>query len=316
MQSINAFSLASDVSAWLTNSRHPRILHVFDRACNLINERREVLSIVTPQIGNGPFNLVVEDDVCFSEHLNNQSPISIRPNQLNLGDLSINTADAKLWSPRPNWETLYTRRDDILDHLMSLRASDSERSNPLANFETSSSSGIASSQRASALLSMTLPFTNYQSPISSSLISSLANADLPSSLSAAYQLAGLGIGLTPAGDDFILGAVLAAWIIHPLEVASVLAEEITNTAAPLTTSLSAAWLRSAGRGEAGILWHNFFNALSTGDTSAIQLQITKLLSIGHTSGADALAGFFGTFFALNSLLLPNSQEKQVYVIQR
>ena len=66
---------------------------------------------------------------------------------------------------------------------------------------------------------------------------------------------------------------------------------MTNVAAPLTTSLSAAWLRSAGRGEAGILWHEFFDALSLGDSSAIQLQITKLLSIGHTSGADALAGF-------------------------
>ena len=70
MISVNAVSLAPDARDWLANSRHPRILHVFDRACNLINERREILSIVTQQIGNGAFNLVVEDDVLFSEHLN------------------------------------------------------------------------------------------------------------------------------------------------------------------------------------------------------------------------------------------------------
>jgi len=40
MQSINALSLALDAREWLTNSRHPRTLHVFDHACNLINERR------------------------------------------------------------------------------------------------------------------------------------------------------------------------------------------------------------------------------------------------------------------------------------
>ena len=151
-----------------------------------------------------------------------------------------------------------------------------------------------------------LPITNYESPISSlqslasnlqfsnSLISAFANADLPSSLTAAQKLAGLGIGLTPAGDDFILGAVLAAWIIHPPEIARVLAKEVTDVAAPLTTSLSAAWLRSAGRGEAGVLWHNFFDDLISADTNAIQESLDKILSVGETSGADALAGFIGT----------------------
>ena len=50
MKSINAYPLASNARDWRANSRHPRILHVFDRACNLINERREVLSIVTRKI--------------------------------------------------------------------------------------------------------------------------------------------------------------------------------------------------------------------------------------------------------------------------
>jgi len=292
MQSIHALSLAPDVNDWLVNSRQPRILHVFDHACNLINEHREVLSIVTPQIGNGPFNLVIDGDVLFSDHLSLQSQISIFPNQLRLGDLTIHTGDAKLWPPRPDWKRLHAKKDYILEQILSLRASDIERGK--LHFRE----GIASSQRVIALLATTgtqLPITNYQ--FYNSLGSALASVDVPSSLTAAQQLAGLGIGLTPAGDDFIMGAILAAWIIHPFEVASVLAEEITRIAAPLTTSLSAAWLKSAGRGEAGIFWHDFFDALSSGDSFAIQLQFTKLLSIGHTSGADALAGFFGVFIS-------------------
>ena len=67
-----------------------------------------------------------------------------------------------------------------------------------------------------------------------------------------------------------------------------------NTAARLNTSLSAAWLRSAGMGEEGILWHEFFDALVAGNTFDIQLRITKLLSAVETSGADALVGFTGT----------------------
>ncbi len=262
MKSINTLSLVPDVNRWLANSRHPRILHIFDRACNLINEHREVLSIVTPQIGNGPFNLVVEDEVLFSNHLNLESPISISANQLILGNLTIHTAGAKIWSPRPDWERSHAHQDLIL--------------NQLTQF----------------------PIVNYQPALPISLLSSfsaaIATADLPSAFATARRLAGLGIGLTPAGDDFILGAVLAAWIIHPAEIASVLAKEVTNIAAPLTTSLSAAWLRSAGKGEAGILWHHFFNALISVDPAQLQNSLCKILGVGETSGADALAGFLGT----------------------
>jgi len=275
----SAFTLTQAVVVWLASSAHPRILHIFDRACNLINEHREVLSIVTPQIGNGPFNLVIPgprksavmspgfevrlktSEVSFNE-LNLRSQISCSPSQLILGNLIIHTADANLWNSRPNWERLHARKADIINQLTEL---------PSTNYY--------------------LPITNYQSLLSNSLLASIAIADLPSSLTAARQLAGLGQGLTPSGDDFIMGAIYAAWIIHPPEIAGTLGTRVANTAASLTTSLSAAWLKSAGKGEAGILWHEFFNALTT--STNIQLPITQLLSIGETSGADALAGFMG-----------------------
>lgn len=266
MPSIDAVSIAPPAREWLADSRQARVLHVFDRACNLINERGEVLSIVTQQIGNGPFNLVIQDDILFSDHLNVQSPISIRENQLNLGTLTINTDTASLWCSRPDWEMLHAGKEGIINQLPNLREWIRECAHPNGS-----------------------PISN--SPISNSLISSITTIDLQSSGNSARGLAGLGQGLTPAGDDFILGAVFAAWIIHPSDVARIIAEATTNAAAPLTTSLSAAWLRAAGRGEAGILWHLFFGVLTSGDRMAIQECTERLLAVGHTSGADALSGF-------------------------
>jgi len=277
MRSINAFFLTLDVHAWLENSRHPRILHVFDHACNLINERREVLSIVTPQIGNGPFNLVVDKDILFSEHLTAESPVAVNDNELILGDLTINKTNASLWNPCPDWKVLHGKRQEILDQLTQLQ---------LTNYLVRGLDCLRLDHRG-------LSITRYQ--FSNSLLSALANSDLPSSITIAKQLAGLGQGLTPAGDDFMMGAIYAAWIIHPPEVAGVFAEEIADTAAPLTTSLSAAWLRSAGKGEAGILWHEFFDALNSSDRAQIQESMNKILDVGETSGADALAGFIGSF---------------------
>jgi len=50
-------------------------------------------------------------------------------------------------------------------------------------------------------------------------------------------------------------------------------------------------------GEAGILWHEFFEALTGADTVRIQTTMVKILAVGETSGADALKGFIGTFIS-------------------
>jgi hypothetical protein len=92
-----------------------------------------------------------------------------------------------------------------------------------------------------------------------------------------------------------MGALHAAWILHPRHVATLLAQGVAESAAPLTTSLSAAWIRSAGRGEAGIRWHELFESLTIGDEIRIKESIEKILAVGETSGADALAGFAGVF---------------------
>jgi hypothetical protein len=279
---LTALSLAPDVNDWLAKSQHPRILHVFDHACNLVNERGEVLSIVTRQIGNGPFNLVVAGDVCFSDHIHLESPISTFQNHMTVGSVTILMDHAKSWSPRPDWEELHIQREKILAHLTQLQITNQRNG------------GLDAERSTTISLQSPTSILQFFNSLLSNLSSALANKDISTAKDVTSKLAGLGQGLTPSGDDFILGAMYATWIIHPPEMARNLAEEITNNAAPLTTSLSAAWLRSAGRGEAGVLWHDFFNALFIGDSSAIQLQITNLLSMGHTSGADALAGFIGT----------------------
>lgn len=258
---MNALFLTPTVNNWLANSSRPRILHVFEQACNLINERGEVLSIVTPEIGNGPFNLVIDEPIVFSKYLDVESQIAFDINRLKLGEITIDTESATLWSACPDWKMLHTDKDKILGQLRSLSPA------------------------------------NYHPLLPNALIvnlfSALARADISTALRLAPKLAGLGAGLTPAGDDFILGAILAVWVIHSQEIAKLIAEEITNTAAPLTTSLSAAWLRSAGRGEAGILWHQFFDVLISSNNLRIEEAINNILAVGETSGADALAGFNG-----------------------
>lgn len=279
MKNVLARSLTPAVNAWLTNTHNPRILHVFGPACNLINECREVLSIVTPQIGNGPFNLVLEEGLIFTKYLNAHSTVSIEKNKLRMDDVVVQIDYAKEWLPRPNWEKFHVQKIEITKQAGQI---------PIPNSQFSSTNPL------------TTIFTN-----------ALVDSDVSSAKAIASKLSGLGSGLTPSGDDFILGALYAAWIIHPPEWMQTLAKEIAETAAPATTSLSAAWLRSAGRGEAGMLWHDFFDTLLL-PYADLQPSIAKLSSIGETSGADALAGFFGVFTAFNERM-PNAVTNRAFL---
>ncbi|MBL8090284.1 MAG: DUF2877 domain-containing protein [Anaerolineales bacterium] len=256
MQYINALSLTNISTNWINNSDQPKILHVFDEVCNLINEKREILSIVNADIGNGPFSLVIKEPVSFTKHLDVHSKISIEDKQIKVGDLAISFGYAQAWNPMPRWEEIRKNKDEIINHL-SLLQIDHEN-------ET------------------ILQFAN-------SLSSAIINADIPTIKNISSKLAGLGIGLTPAGDDFLMGAMYAAWMIHPEKIAKQISEEIANVATPLTTSLSGAWLKSAAKGEAGELWHDFFEALIEDEN--IYLPLSKIISVGETSGSDALMGF-------------------------
>lgn len=262
MHLTKALFLTSAVSDWLSHSRHTRILHIFDRACNLINEHGDVLSIVAPEIGNGPFNLVIEDDLNFAEHCNVDSFILGQDRDLQIGNITIHLSEAKQWSARPDWEGISAKRAVILRQLSQLRIPNDR---PL-----------------------------IPPDLVSAFSTAVATADLATAIAAAKKLAGLGSGLTPSGDDFIIGSLYAAWILHPPKTAGILAETVASSAAPLTTSLSAAWLRAAGRGEAGIQWHDFLDALLSTDLPWRQVAMENILATGATSGADALFGFIDT----------------------
>lgn len=282
MRPINAISVTSDVYRWLTYSSRPRVLHIFDHTCNLINERGEVLSIVTSRIGNGPFNVLVDTNILFSKDIYVESQVTVLDSQLRVGNLIVNITGAELWNSCPDWVQLYRSREIILNQLQSL---------DLQNVD-----------HAAGFANVTRSYFNTGIPsLLSKFSSALANADFSTAKSTATKLAGLGVGLTPSGDDFIVGALYAVWIIHSREVASVLAREIAKIAMPLTTSLSAAWLRSAGKGEAGILWHEFFEALIAEDD--LQIPFENLLTVGETSGADALSGFQSVITAFKERII-------------
>lgn len=161
---------------------------------------------------------------------------------LTIGSMIIDSSSAPVWQPQPKWRQFSRKSLNDLPEPASLPA----------DIETSL-------QR---------------------LLEGIESGDLAAGLAGAYSLAGRGNGLTPTGDDVLMGLLYGLWV---WDLKYKWIQAIVETAVPRTTTLSAAFLRAAAAGEATIHWHHLVN----GRAHAIQ----NILSIGHTSGADALTGF-------------------------
>jgi hypothetical protein len=106
----------------------------------------------------------------------------------------------------------------------------------------------------------------------------------------AHTLAGLGPGLTPSGDDVLVGCLLALAALPDVDGAPV-REAIASSAGNRTTHISAAYLDAAVRGEASEGWHHLVAAMNTSDTVHVTAAARQVLSVGETSGSDMLGGF-------------------------
>lgn len=235
-------TLTPRVLRWLANGRPARILNLFEDVCNITNDQGSVISLVTARVGPGPFSMIVEGG--FTKGIDAEMRVAIDPDTraLTIGPLTITSDHATSWNAIPNWRALKT---DSLLSMANLPLLEKEITEPLQQ-----------------------------------LLEGVRNGRAAECRSGAYQLAGWGHGLTPAGDDILMGVLYGLWVWFPREEWMRL---IVETAVPRTTTLSAAFLRAAGNGEATIHWHNLVN----GRVDALN----QILAIGNTSGLDAWAGF-------------------------
>jgi len=103
-------------------------------------------------------------------------------------------------------------------------------------------------------------------------------------------LIGLGPGLTPSGDDFLGGLLVALALVGRIALRDRLWQALHGAIAERTTSISRAHLAAAAEGLGGARLHGALNAIMTGARGDIQAACAALGRVGHTSGWDALAG--------------------------
>lgn len=268
-----------------------QVLAVFERVCDLVCPDGGVIALVLPRIGNGPLNIVLDGKPGVFDGLQPATSAWLDSARLRVGELEIDPEAATIWEPCPDWKRLRLHRDAIRDRLPLLQAT-AFRCAAEGSFLILTPDQQADGEPYAAgteSLGSAAQTVFAAAREATGLLQAGWKGDAARVQAGAAQLAGLGGGLTPAGDDFLTGVMMWAWLTHPNP--GLLCHLLLEAAAPRTTILSAALLGAAARGECSAAWHVLLAALSRGTDGELVKAVQEVLSHGATSGADALAGF-------------------------
>jgi hypothetical protein len=153
--------------------------------------------------------------------------------------------------------------------------------------------GRASAGGFSALLCAGLPeddlgIVEVAGPIVAGLTVALGAGDRSGAAKVAARLIGLGPGLTPSGDDVLVGIEAALHALaHPSAGFLALAMADVDER---TTDVAATLLRHAAAGEFAERLHTLLAALLGRDDKTIPAAIDRAVAWGATSGTDCLLG--------------------------
>lgn len=244
----------------LSRSSHARITHVFDKSF-YAEVGDQLICVLAEDFLNGPIN------ICVNEI----------PRILDVGTcIEISSTKAKIWEPIKfgpiNADRLFenlpeTYRKDLIEAKSLLPKSLSS-----LRFKT-----IAQP----ALIDLCLFLRDKKT------------APVP----AIKSLLGLGPGLTPSGDDFLIGMMLVLHTVGEKDLFLKLAKIVKNFASLQTSSISNAHLSAmTDSAQANCLLHELLFALQ--GKKSIKQALIRAENFGHSSGKDAIAGIITALFSL------------------
>jgi hypothetical protein len=288
-----ASRIAPAAGEWLSTSSSSRPYHIFERVCNLINAEGDVLTLMLAPAQMNP--LVLEIDcqdyqLDLASTIQPSSEVAVSSNELFIGDLKIDLRQSTSWAPTPDWPQIRSNCAQLLKMRQVVLQ---------ALLPSISSESLAVFIEPSALES---PIDGWQErarkPVRE-LLHWLRVGEFASAGDCAASLAGLGKGLTPGGDDFLIGVMYAVWSTLPETEAMSICPKLSEAAEQRTNQLSACSMKRATLGETSSTWQALLVAMAQADQETITRQVDALMRLGHTSGQDALTGFLLALLALN-----------------
>ena len=274
---------------FFTSPGEATIIGVFRRSLYVENTFGRVACIGERGIGPGPLNALCEfsGGVDFTQIVEPGSPAKIRDGWMQLGPrVKIDISRPMEWEPEPfpvGWSLEFflenlpvlvqwiaeTGPREGLAPLIAQVVSGEEISYEDA-FHRISWGGIADFGR----------WLSYS-------LNGEGNDEFPAS---ARRLVGLGPGLTPSGDDFWCGVMIALRAVGCSNILEKVSDAVLELAEERTTKISRAHMECAAGGQGAQALHETISAMGMADEAHLSSALRELDKIGHSSGWDSLAG--------------------------
>jgi hypothetical protein len=253
---------------------------IFNRTVNVQSlETGELYTVACHEIDNGPNTLILQVD-CFNPiNLAINDHVYAEKNVLHIANKLAMTVDkAALWESilpiyPQNVETLnrnLTKMKDYIDN-------------------HGIGGGMKKSNHSPTAFEMEL--SRMLEERTDSLLTELSNKRMSESIEKASKLIGLGPGLTPSGDDFLVGLFTVLNIQKsPKYHLKDFGKEVVKLAKPLTNDISYMAIQKASIGKVRESIISLVTSILYGTEEDLILSLNKVLKIGSSSGTDIALG--------------------------
>lgn len=302
----NACNIDKELYAWLNNKPDNallgRIHSIYERAVNIISDDKEqLLSVALQETVQAP--MMIKMCAAGLEDLKNSVQIGSNvfkcgKGAIKTGNITIDYSKAEIWSKKISGQT----SDCKINEKNLMKISDFLLKN-------GRDSGLLSAWRSylegSALPAEDNVYAKFFLDRLHEVSSAVDEKNEVNFIKAIYRLSGFGIGLTPSGDDFILG-LLSSFMYYGLNFHEVLVKDgWIYKLKKLTTAVSYFMLKNCIYGYVN---DGLIRLLEYGDDdSGIESVMNEVLNIGSTSGTDMI---IGVIFARRQLLLKYRKDKE------
>ena len=300
---------AGVMEAWIPVQATGEVVATFERSCYVARPDGRLVCIAGDRADDGPAMLKVD----FGHPLDMDAlgvkvglPVYVQGGDLILGGhIRLRVADAIPWTPpavgRSAPADAITRRLRTLVEDLTPFVPDSGLAPFVPHAEDLANGRPVQVGTQSQTASLALPRVI-------DIVRGLSCRDESEVDGGVRGLVGLGPGLTPSGDDFLGGMMIALRALYRPAggdtssceadsdmhiMTSVLAECVMRNAGAGTTRISASHLAYAAEGVGTAAMHRLLKAILGADADAdCSPAALRVAGVGHTSGWDCLAGLF------------------------
>ncbi|WP_055668894.1 DUF2877 domain-containing protein [Desnuesiella massiliensis] len=294
-------ALSKPVFQDLEGLKGAKVHSIFKRVINL-ERQGKLISIQNPSVPKGSLSMNISEEVDFSSYSTCfRGHLDIKDNTIYLGALNFILDKPEIWEPRLKYypEIYFRNKQKFIKTLKSIIMINGK--------EGGIKEDVFNVMPSVVSHNADLKYSHYNE-ILTKAANYLSEKDLGGGAKEICNLIGMGIGLTPSGDDFLVGVISVLHSINSTKseksyvkefYESLCAEILCNLSK--TTMVSRTYLQEAVCGNFSESFHNIYKALSEEDLEKLYEASLNMMAVGHSSGTDGLCGILWGFYQLDFL---------------